>query len=91
MDIPGGGVQRMTAGVMVQPHAGFRTKSRLESDTLATDELQTAASSADLALEVNKSSGDGVSRLQQGLLRSQARCTLLPRRLAAGGRRLPRP
>jgi len=56
----------MRSGV-IQRHLGFRTKHPLETELLNTPELNTASSSADLALEAGKSSGDAVSRLQQGL------------------------
>ncbi len=52
---------------VIQRHLGFRTKQPLQTDLLNTPELNTANSSAEFALEVGKSSGDAVSRLQQGL------------------------
>jgi outer membrane protein OmpA-like peptidoglycan-associated protein len=60
-------LQRSAAAVVVQRHAGFRTKAVLETPALAVPELQTAASSAARALEVGKSSGAGVQRLQEAL------------------------
>jgi len=52
---------------VVQRHQGFRVKQVLETEVLATAELQTAASSADLALEFGKSNGGAVERLQEAL------------------------
>jgi peptidoglycan hydrolase-like protein with peptidoglycan-binding domain len=52
---------------LIQRHSGFRTKKPLETELLAIPELQLASSSADLALEVGKSSGTPVERLQRGL------------------------
>lgn len=55
------------SGLVVQRHAGFRTKPRLETPALDTPALQTAASSAERALEARVSSGDPVTRLQEAL------------------------
>jgi len=52
---------------VIQRHLGFRIKRPLETDLLNTPELNTANSSADLALEAGKSNGDAVSRFQQAL------------------------
>lgn len=57
----------LPTGLTVQRHPGFRAKPALETETLKTPELQTAATSAALALEVGKSEGDPVRRLQVAL------------------------
>lgn len=63
-------VQRSAAGLgapVVQRHPGFRVKPALQTEVLATPELQTAASSAALALEAGRSRGGAVERLQEAL------------------------
>lgn len=56
-----------TGTPVVQRHENYRVKTALETPLLATPDLQAAHSQASLALEVGRSSGDPVGRLQQGL------------------------
>ncbi len=60
-----------SAAPVVQRHEGFRVKRPLETESLAAPEVQTAASSAALALEVGRR-GSAVKRLQRALVAAGA-------------------